>query len=200
MKHSFSCSSGSARTLAIHNSVIDHIGFDSNALNLFKDNNMALTNKIINKMENCGFAFNSFRSAFSEAMSAYLQSNFNTSEDCAAEMVNEVLNNKANTIKWVHFITEEFKYCTYKEGFFLTRKDFPEIMQRSVLHPTLVIGHVVSPEDENRHICFSVTRLSGFRPSKNNIEYKLYVYNVDTCAPEQTYPNVKDFEVVKNFM
>lgn len=50
MKHSFSCSSGSARTLAIHNNVIDHIGFDSNALNLFKDNNIILTNAKITRI------------------------------------------------------------------------------------------------------------------------------------------------------
>ena len=52
MKHSFSCSNGSARTLAIHNNVIDHIGFDSNALNLFKDNNIILTNKKITTWRN----------------------------------------------------------------------------------------------------------------------------------------------------
>ena len=36
MKHSISCSSESACTLAIHNNVIDHISFGSNALSLFK--------------------------------------------------------------------------------------------------------------------------------------------------------------------
>jgi hypothetical protein len=200
MKHSFSCSSGSARTLAIHNNVIDHIGFDSNALNLFKDNNIILTNKKNNNMEKCGFVFNSFRSAFAEAMLTYLQSNFGANEEYAAEKICEVLNNEQTINNWVHFISEEFKYCIYKDAFFLTRKDFPEIMQESVPYRIEVIGHVVSSEDEDRHVCFSVTRLTGFRPSKNNIEYELYVYDVDTCGLERTCPTVSDFELAKNFM